>query len=578
MRTGVVLSNLRNRLRAFRGDKRGNVMVTFALATIPMIGFVGAAVDYSRGNSAKAAMQSAVDATALMLSKEAQNLNQAQLNTRAEAIFKAQFHRPEVTHLVVEPHFDDPGTGTYKLQLKASGTVPTTFTKVVGQTKMDLNVSNEVVWGVTKMEIALALDVTGSMASDDKMTKLKEAAKNLLTTLQKAAKKKDDTRVAIVPFAVVVNAGAANVHADSLDWSDWMSEPAILDPARGGAKPKNWDRVGPSSACPFTNSNHGFRCTKGPGSKANKSTVANIPDSGTYASLICPSMDNGSKSAASTGLLSNRYYSGCYTSTEKPSANWHTVDTGSGASCGSTPNCSCTGSGSSKVCKQKTYDHVWRPSPKTAWDGCVRDRNQTFDAEKTAPSFAATTVTVTNLAGQPENYRIATAPATADAFQPFQYDTCPAALQPLTDVFVPTNFTTLESKINELSPSGNTNVTIGLSWAHHALTVGSPLGTAAVPSVDGLMKVIILLTDGDNTQNRWTTNGADIDARTQQACTKVKDAKIELWTIRVINGNAKLLQACATDPNKYKNVQDASQLNKVFDDIAKNLTKLRIAM
>ena len=38
--------------------------------------------------------------------------------------------------------------------------------------------SNEVVWGVKKLELALALDVTGSMDSDDKMTELKKAAKS----------------------------------------------------------------------------------------------------------------------------------------------------------------------------------------------------------------------------------------------------------------------------------------------------------------------------------------------------------------------------------------------------------------
>ncbi len=87
-------------------------MITFALATIPMIAFVGAAVDYSRGNSAKAAMQSAVDATALILSKEAQKLTTEQLNQKADEIFKAQFHRPDVTNLVVTPHFVDSGTGS----------------------------------------------------------------------------------------------------------------------------------------------------------------------------------------------------------------------------------------------------------------------------------------------------------------------------------------------------------------------------------------------------------------------------------------------------------------------------------
>jgi hypothetical protein len=36
-----------------------------------MVGFVGAAVDYSRANSVKIAMQAAIDATALMLSRDA---------------------------------------------------------------------------------------------------------------------------------------------------------------------------------------------------------------------------------------------------------------------------------------------------------------------------------------------------------------------------------------------------------------------------------------------------------------------------------------------------------------------------
>ena len=60
-----------------RNAKAGNVVITFAL-TIPIIGFVGAAVDYSRANSAKASMQAALDAAAFTLSKEAQGLTTAQ--------------------------------------------------------------------------------------------------------------------------------------------------------------------------------------------------------------------------------------------------------------------------------------------------------------------------------------------------------------------------------------------------------------------------------------------------------------------------------------------------------------------
>jgi hypothetical protein len=45
----------------------------------------------------------------------------------------------------------------------------------------------------------------------------------------------------------------------------------------------------------------------------------------------------------------------------------------------------------------------------------------------------------------------------------------------------------------------------------------------------------------------------------------------------VIDGNATLLQGCATNPSMYYDVQQASQLNSVFTAIASNLANLRIA-
>ena len=45
----------------------------------------------------------------------------------------------------------------------------------------------------------------------------------------------------------------------------------------------------------------------------------------------------------------------------------------------------------------------------------------------------------------------------------------------------------------------------------------------------------------------------------------------------MIDGNATLLQSCATNPTMYFDVQNASQLNAVFTAIAQNLANLRIA-
>ena len=56
------------------------------------------------------------------------------------------------------------------------------------------------------------------------------------------------------------------------------------------------------------------------------------------------------------------------------------------------------------------------------------------------------------------------------------------------------------------------------------------------PDVD---KVIILLTDGLNTGNRFTNNASQIDARTAAVCDNIKTAKIKLFTVRVIEGNAR---------------------------------------
>ena len=69
----------------------------------------------------------------------------------------------------------------------------------------------------------------------------------------------------------------------------------------------------------------------------------------------------------------------------------------------------------------------------------------------------------------------------------------------------------------------------------------------------------------------------DIDARTKIVCGKIKAAGIKIYTIRVMEGNQALLQACASAPSMYYNVTSANQLEPVFAQIAQSLYQLRIA-
>jgi hypothetical protein len=177
----------------------------------------------------------------------------------------------------------------------------------------------------------------------------------------------------------------------------------------------------------------------------------------------------------------------------------------------------------------------------------VTDRSKDYDVLDTAPSSQ-----VTN-------------------FVPQQATSCPVDLLSLTN-----SWSTLNTKIDNMTPVGNTNVTIGLVWGWHSITPGAPLTQGSAKAQD-LDKVIILLTDGDNTQNRWSTTAADIDVRTKKACDNIKADGVKIYTIRVIDGNANLLRSCATDPSMYFDVQNATQLSGVFSQIAKNLANLRLA-
>src|SRR4030095_1206428 len=96
---------------------------------IPVVGFIGASVDYSRANSVKAGMQSALDATALAMAKLAPTLTQSQLQTQATAYFQALFSHPEAKNLSVTPTYTT--SGGSQLTMSGSATADTAFLKVM---------------------------------------------------------------------------------------------------------------------------------------------------------------------------------------------------------------------------------------------------------------------------------------------------------------------------------------------------------------------------------------------------------------------------------------------------------------
>ena len=66
----VFARRIGNALRVFRAAEEGNVAVIFAIALIPVMGAMGAAVDYSRASATQSAVQAALDVALLAGAKD----------------------------------------------------------------------------------------------------------------------------------------------------------------------------------------------------------------------------------------------------------------------------------------------------------------------------------------------------------------------------------------------------------------------------------------------------------------------------------------------------------------------------
>jgi hypothetical protein len=155
-----------------------------------------------------------------------------------------------------------------------------------------------------------------------------------------------------------------------------------------------------------------------------------------------------------------------------------------------------------------------------------------------------------------------------------QYASCTPALMGLSY-----NWTSLSSKIDAMSPNGNTNQAIGLQLGFQSLT-SSPF---VIPAMDVNYKysqVIILLTDGLNTEDRWYTDATSIDNRQRTTCDNIKTAGITLYTVQVNTGGdptSALLQYCATDSSKFFLLTSSSAIVTTFQQIGTTLSNLRVA-
>jgi Flp pilus assembly protein TadG len=400
-----------NLFQRFRDARSGSVGLIFGLSVIPIVAAAGMAIDYSRVSAGRAEIQAAVDTAALAAARDASNLTNAQTEQRSRQFFEANFRASSQAQLTSYTITRTNETIT----VRACAVMPTTVMGVVGVHNMPFCATSVANYRMPTVEIALALDNTGSMAWSNKMNELKVAVRSLLTTLETQVPDRSRVKISLVPFDTQVNVGTS------------------------------------------------YR--------------------------------------------------------NQPYVNFNTADLAGDLQ-----------------------------TSQAAWTGCIVDRNQPHDVSDANPAAGATA------------WRAARC-GTGSLAQ----------AMPLTN-----DFAALRNRINQMTPSGYTNVTMGVMGGLATLTPGSPFPGAGPMGDRDVIKYLIVLTDGDNTRNRWSWSQADIDARTRAACNTAKGRPITVFTIRVIEGNAALLRDCASTPANFYDVQNASQLTPVFQNIARQILSIRL--
>ena len=546
----------------------------FAMATIPIIAAVGFSIDYTRANAVKTAMQNALDATALMMSKNAASLSQDDLQSQANAYFKALFNRPEAANIVITASYTTDG-GT-SLTINGSADVPTTFLNVLGHKEMTVDGSSTTRWGSSRLRVALVLDNTGSMKDNGKIDALKTATKNLLTQLQNAVSTPGDVYVSIIPFVkdVSVDAGAYNSSWDSwIRWDDGTDN--------------SWD--GANGTCSVGNKSPRSKCTA---QSFCSISGYNSQSSCTSAGTCSVSGNNSQSSCNNAGTCSvsgNNSQSSCNNvGTCSVSGN------NSQSACTNDGVCSKSSYKTQSKCEKKGYtwtagvwtkatwtaavwtpgvwtQATWTPNSHSTWNGCFSDRGTS-----TAPGTSA---------GYDQDVTAPTSSIPATLFPAEQYGSCPKSMMGLNY-----DWTAMKSLVESMSANGNTNQPIGLVWGWQSLVGGGPFSVPSLDSSYQYQQVIILLSDGMNTEDRWYNSQTSVDNRMYDSstgngtCANAKAAGITIYTIQVNTGGdptSTLLQKCASNTSGTTDhfflLTSADQIVTTFEAIGTNLTKLRVA-
>lgn len=219
-----------------RRDQRGAIAVQFALLAIPLSVLVFALVDLGRIGLQRRQMQDALDAATLMAARSTATTD-AELEAVGDPAFVAEIAGLNLGLTAANASFKNGATN--HIIGTASGTLKPIIANLWTGSNFDVTATSDVVRSSKDLEVAVVLDITGSM-SGSRITDLKTASSDLVDIIVRDVQTPFYSKVAIIPYSVGVNVGS------------------YADAVRGPVPVRDITGITKANQAVVTSANHGF--------------------------------------------------------------------------------------------------------------------------------------------------------------------------------------------------------------------------------------------------------------------------------------------------------------------------------
>lgn len=192
----------------FSADKKGAFAPTIGVTIMAAALCAGIAVDYTRMMQARTVVDDSLDAAILAAGYELSNGGKSEDEIRQvfDDFLESNLENRNIDFDQVSIVDFDVDQDTGKVSAKAKTDVDMAFMGLMGTTSVAIGSDSEARFSSDSVEVAMVLDVTGSM-SGSKIRALKRAATDAVNILIPEDTTSDKTRIGLVPYSGSVNAG-----------------------------------------------------------------------------------------------------------------------------------------------------------------------------------------------------------------------------------------------------------------------------------------------------------------------------------------------------------------------------------